>query len=85
MAKTLVESNYSSIQARILASQNQMAPSLALSKVSISNEEAAMRIRKVPRVEIRRRIEAARVIAQRRMVCFGSPASGIYCLIANEV
>jgi REP element-mobilizing transposase RayT len=68
MAKTLGESNYSSIQARVLASQNQMAPSLALSKVSISNEEAAMRIRKVPRVEIRRRIEAARVIAQRRMV-----------------
>ena len=68
IAKSLRESNYSSIQARILASQKQMAPSLALSKISISNEEAAMRIKKVPRVEIRRRIEAARVIAERKMV-----------------
>ncbi|MFM8216363.1 MAG: hypothetical protein ACKN82_17235, partial [Pirellula sp.] len=68
IAKSLRESNYSSIQARILASKKHMAPSLALSKISISNEEAAMQIKKVPRVEIRRRIEAARVIAERKMV-----------------
>ncbi|MFM7927989.1 MAG: hypothetical protein ACKO9Q_09790, partial [Pirellula sp.] len=68
MAKSLAESNYSSIQARILASQNQMSPSLSLPKLSISNEEAAMRIKSVPCVEIRRKMEAARVNAQRQMV-----------------
>ena len=68
MAASLRESNHSSIQARVLASCNQMAPSCALSKVSISNEDAAMRIKKVPRVEIRRRVEAARAIAERKMV-----------------
>ncbi len=68
MAKSLAESNYSSIQARILATQNQMSPSLSLPKLSISNEEAAMRIKSVPCVEIRRKMEAARVNAQRQMV-----------------
>jgi hypothetical protein len=68
MASSLVGSNYTSIQARILGSQNQMAPSLAFAKVSISDAEAAQRIKDVPRVEIRRRIEAARKQAEQQMV-----------------
>jgi hypothetical protein len=72
MVKSLRKSNYSSIQARILGSQKQMAPSLALPKMSISNAEAAARIKKEPRVEVRRRIEAERVVAQRKMVRKGA-------------
>jgi REP element-mobilizing transposase RayT len=68
IAKSLVESNYTSIQSRILARLNQMAPSLALSKISISNEQAAQQIKAIPRVEIRRLTEAAKVKAQQRMV-----------------
>jgi hypothetical protein len=68
MASSLVGSKFTSIQARILGSQNQMAPSLALAKVSISDAEAAQRIKDVPRVEIRRRIEAARKQAEQQMV-----------------
>jgi hypothetical protein len=68
MASSLENSEFTSIQARILASQNQMALSLAFAKVSISDAEAAQRIKDIPQVQLRRRIEEARKQAQQRMV-----------------
>lgn len=68
IAMTLEGSDYTSIQARILGSQNQMAPSLAYSKVAISDQEVARRIKEVPQAQLRKRMEIARKQAERRMV-----------------
>jgi hypothetical protein len=63
-----VGSNFTSIQARILGSQNQMAPSLALGKVSICDVLGTESSKDLSKAEIRRRIEAARKQAEPKMV-----------------
>jgi REP element-mobilizing transposase RayT len=68
MASSLVGSNFTSIQARILGSQNQMAPSLALGKVSICDVLGTESIKDLSKAEIRRRIKAARKQAEKQMV-----------------
>lgn len=68
IAKSLIDSKYTSIHARILGYHNLRSPSLAYAKKSISNEEAAQRIKDVPRVDRRRRLEFSRLDANRKWV-----------------
>jgi REP element-mobilizing transposase RayT len=68
MASSLVGSNFTSIQARILGSKNQTAPSHALFKVSICDAQATESIKDLSKAEIRRRIEAARKPAEETKV-----------------
>lgn len=68
IANSLEDSNYTSIQARIQAKNRCLAASLALTKISLSNEDPGMGIEKISREDLRMRIKQAREVANKNLV-----------------